>query len=179
MVHETSRNRQSAGKAAPTSNPAVKYGQEPVGSSTFCKLFCKFRTPMVSNIPVRRTGGFTTSAHSWASTKAYRDAAGQACRDVDERSSFCRLPDGPVDITACSRSDRPSIRHSVSSFPRLEASGKYGMELPETGTARPSTGRRENCPLEAVPMAAYKKTLRNSGHIWPFLMKVVFCLSLR
>lgn len=179
MVHETSWNRATAGKAPPTGNPVVKSGQEPVGSGKCRKLFRKFGAPMVSNLSSKRHEGVATPTHSRPSAQADESTEGQAREDADERPSGCRLSDRLVDMTACGRSDRSSIRHSVSSFPYLEAPWEPGAELPEAGTPIPATGRRENCPLETVQMASYKKTRNNVDPIWPFLMKAAFCSSPR
>ena len=174
LVHETSRNRATTGKASPTGNPVVKSGQEPVGSGKCHKLFREFGVPMVSDISKRRTEGVGTSTHPWPSTKTYKSAEGQAHQAAAERSFGRRLSDRYVDLTACGQSDRPSIWHSVSSFTCLEAPRKHRVELPEAGTPSHTTGRRENSPLETVPMASYKKTRNNVGPIWPFLMKAAF-----
>lgn len=175
MIHETSGYRATAGKASPTGNPAVKSGQEPVGSGKCRKLFREFGIPMVSVISTRGAKRVATPTHSWPSTKTYQSAEGQAHQAAVERPFGRRLSDRHVDVTACGRSDRPSIRHSVPPFTYLEAPWQYGVELPEAGTPSPATGRRENSPLETVPMASYKKTRHNVGPIWSFLMKVAFC----
>lgn len=175
MIHETSGNSATAGKASPTGNPVVKSGQEPVGRGKCRKLFREFGIPMVSVISKTGTKRVATSTHSWPSTKTYQSAEGQAHQAAAERSFGRWLSDRHVDVTACGRSNRPSIRHSVPSFPYLEAPWQHGVELPEAGTPSPATGRRKNCPLETVPMASYKKTRHNVGPIWPFLMKAAFC----
>lgn len=175
MLHETSGNRSTAGKASPTGNPVVKGGQEPVGSGKCRKLFREFGVSMVSDISKTGSKRVATSTHSWPPTQTYQSAAGQARQAAAERPFGRRLSDGYVDLTTCGRSDRPSIRYSVSSFPCLEAPWKHGVELPEAGASSPAARRREDSPLETVPMASYKKTRNNVGSIWPFLMKAAFC----
>ena len=177
MIHETSGNRATAGKASPTGSPVVKSGQEPVGSGKCRKLFREFSVPMVSVISKTGAKRVATSTHAWPPTKTYESTEEQTHQTAAERSFGRRLSDRHVDATACGRSDRPSIWHSVPSFPYLEAARKHGVELPEAGTPCPATGRRENSPLEAVPMASYKKTRNNVGPIWSFLMKAAFCSS--
>lgn len=177
--HETSGNRTTAGKAAPTGNPDVKSGQESVGGGTCPKLFSKLGVPMVSVISRKGVGGVATPTHSRPSAQADRGTEGQAREDAFKRPSGRWLSDGLVDIAACGRSDRPTIRHLVPSIPCLEAPGKPGMELSETGAPRPPAGRSGNRQLEAVSLAPYKKTRKNMGPIWPFLMKAAFCSSTR
>ncbi len=179
MVHETSGNRATAGKASPTGNPVVKSGQEPVGSGKCRKLFRKFGVPMVSDISKTGSERIAATTHSWPTTQTHQIAEGQAYQAAAERPFGRRLPDGYVDLTACGRNNRTSIRHSVPSFPCLEAPRQHGVELSEAGAPSPATGRRENCPLETVPMASYKKTRHNVGPIWPFLTKAAFFSSLR
>lgn len=176
--HETFRNRTTAGKAASAGNPAVKSGQESAGSSSCSKLFRKFCLPMVSNISKKGAGRIEVPTHSRPSAQAYQGAERQARKSVTERSPSRWLSNGHVDAPACGRSDRPSVRYTVSSIPCLEASGQSGMELPETGAPRSAARRRKNHPLEAVPMASYKKTRQNVEPIWRFLMKAAFCSSL-
>jgi hypothetical protein len=177
LSHETSGNRATTGKASPTGNPVVKSGQEPVGGSECHKLFCKFGVPMVSDISNKRVERLATTTHSWSSTQAYQSTKGEARKTASKRSVSCWLSNRYVDITASGRSNRPSVRHSVSSFPCLETSRKYEVELPETGTPSPATGRRQNRSLETISMASYKKTRHNVGPIWCFLMKAAFYSS--
>lgn len=177
--HETFRNRTTVGKAASAGNPTVKSGQKSAGSSSCSKLFRKFCLPLVSNISKKRVGRVEAPTHARPAAQAYQGAKKQAHKCVAERSPISRLSDRYVDAPACGRSDRPSVRHTVSSLPCLETSGQSGVELPKTGAPRPAARRRKNHPLEAVPMASYKKTRQNVVPTWYFLMKAAFCLSPR
>lgn len=179
MIHETSGNRATAGKASPTGNPVVKSGQEPVGSGKCHKLFREFGVSMVSDISKTGAERVATPTNAWPTAQTYQIAKRQADQAVAERPFSRRLSDRYVDLTTCGRSNRGSIRHSVPSIPCLETPRQYEVELPETGTTSPTTGRRENSPLEALPIASYKKTRHNVGPIWYFLMKAAFCSSLR
>lgn len=179
MVHETSGNRATTGKASPTSNPVVKSGQEPVGSSNRRKLFCEFGVSMVSVVSKTGAERAATPTNTWPTAQTYQIAKRQAGQAAAERPFGCWLSDRYVDLTTCGRNNRGSIRHSIPSIPCLETPRQYGVELPEAGTTSPTTGRRENSPLEAIPMASYKKTRLNVEPIWYFLMKAAFCSSLR
>jgi len=179
MVHETSRNRATAGKASPTGNPVVKSGQEPVGSGKCRKLFCEFGVSMVSDISKTGDERAATPTNAWPTAQTCQIAKRQADQAAGERPFGRWLSDRYVDLTTCCRNNRGSIRHSVPSIPCLETPRQYGVELPETGTTSPTTGRRENSPLEAISMASYKKTRHNVEPIWYFLTKAAFCSSLR
>lgn len=177
--HETLRNRTTVGKAASAGNPTVKSGQESAGSSSCSEFFRKFGVSMVSGISEKGIGRAKASTDSRSSAQADCGTKKQAGQIAAEWSSRRWLSNGSLDPQACGKNNRPSIRHPVSSLPCLETSGKSGMELPETGTTRTATERRGNCPLETIPMAAYKKTRQNMAPIWYFLMKAAFCSSPR
>jgi len=179
MVHETSGNRATAGKASPTGNPVVKSGQEPVGSSKRRKLLREFGVSMVSVVSKTGVERAATPTNAWPTAQTYQIAKRQADQAVAERPFSRRLSDRYVDLATCDRSNRRSIRHSLPSIPCLETPRQYEVELPEAGTTSPTTGRRENSPLEALPIPSYKKTRHNVGPIWYFLMKAAFCSSLR
>lgn len=134
---------------------------------------------MVSGISKKGIGRAKVPTDSRSSAQADCGTEEQAGQITVERSSRRWLSDGSLDPQACGKNNRSSIRHPVSSLPCLETSGKSGMELPETGATRPATGRRGNCPLEAIPMAAYKKTRQNMVPTWYFSMKAAFCSSPR
>jgi len=80
-----------------------------------------------------------------------------------EGSPGRRLSDRPMDLEPDSQSDRPGVWGSISPLPRLEASIKPGMELSETRASSLAKGRRRDCPLEALPLAPYKKNRKTWG----------------
>lgn len=159
--HETLWNRTTVGKAASAGNPTVTCGQESAGRSSCSEFFRKFGFSMVSGISKKWIGRAKAPTDSRSSSQADCGTKKQTGKIAAERSSRRRLSDGYLDHQACGKGNRSSIWHSISSLPCLETSGKSWMELPETGTTRPATGRRGNCPLEAIPTAAYKKTRQN------------------
>lgn len=179
LWHETHRNRATVGNAASAGNPIVKSGQESAGSSSCSKFFRKFGVSMVSSISKRGTERIEVPTHSRPSAQAYQGTEEQACKGASERIPRRWVSDGSLDAQTCGQSDRPSVRYPVSSIPCLETSGKSGMELSEAGTSRSSARRKGNRPLEAVPMASYKKTRQNMEPIWYFLTKAAFYSSPR
>ena len=175
-IHETLWNRTAVGKAAPAGHPAVKSGQKSVGSSTGLKCIGKLGVSLVPDIPRE---GFTWTSpptHSGTSTQAVEASEEPIGKGASEGTPGRRLSDRPMDPNAGSQSDRPRVRGSISSLPRLEAPGKHGMELSETRAPSIAKGRRRNCPLEALPLASYKKKPKDLGPIWFSLMNPDFCL---
>ncbi len=78
-----------------------------------------------------------------------------------------------VDHSTHRRRHRPTLWHPVSSQPHLAAPGGLGVELSEAPDQGPRTGRGCDCPLETIPMASYKKTLKDVGPIWSSSMNRV------
>lgn len=176
--YETLWNRTTAGKAAPAGHPAVKSGQKSVGSSTGFKRICKFSISLVSDVPKEGFTGVESPAHSWTSTQAVQVSEEPIDKVASEGTPGSWLSNRSMDLKADSQNDRPEVWGSVPPLPRLEASGKFGMELSETRAPGVAKERRKNCPLEALPLAPYKKKPKNLGPIWPSLMNPVFCLFL-
>lgn len=178
LLYETHRNRTTVGKAASAGNPTVKSGQKSAGSSSCSKFFRKLGVSLVSGISKKGIGRIEVPTHSRPSAQAYQVTEKQAGKGASQRSARRRLSDGSLDAQTRGKSDQPPVRHPVSSIPCVEAFGKSGVELPKARTPRPAAGRSGNCPLEAVSMAAYKKTRQNMEPIWYFSMKAAFCSSL-
>src|SRR5487761_545482 len=149
--HETPRNRPAVGKTAPAGHATVKGGQKSVGGGPRRKRIGEFGVPLAPDLP------------------------GEGCAGAPEGTPGRRLSDGSMDLTARGQGDRPAVRSSVSPLPRLETSGKPGLELPETGAPRPPTGRESHPTLAAGALAPYKKTPKGLGLIWFFSMKAAFC----
>jgi len=177
MGHETPRNRTAVGEAAPTGDPAAKSGQEPVGRGTCRKRVCEFGVSLVPGLPHKGLAGTTAPSHSGPSAQALpvtEDATGGI---TPERPPGSRISDGSVDLQACRRTDSTAVGRGLSPLPCLETPGRPRMELSEAGASSSPTGRRGHRPLEAVPLAAYKKTLKGLAPIWSSSMNPVSCSS--
>lgn len=175
MGYETPRNRTSAGEAPPTGNPAVKSGQESAGCRAGVERIGELSISLVSR--VQETGAARTEAqtHSGASTPIVKTGEEQAGKVALTRSPRGRLPDRPLDFAACPRPDRAALRRTVSSLACLEAFDRIGLELPDTGAPGIATRRGKNRPLEASPVAPYKKTLNGWEPASFSLMNPAFC----
>ena len=177
-MHETLWNRTAVGKAAPAGHPAVKSGQESVGSSTSLKCIGKLSVSLVPDIPREGFTGATPPTHSRTSTQAVEVTEESIGEGAPEGTPGRWLSDRLMDLKAGCQSDRPRVWGSISSLPRLEAPGRHRLELSETRASSLAKGRRRNCPLEALPLASYKKKPKNLGPIWYFSMNLDSCLFL-
>jgi hypothetical protein len=175
--HETSRNRPATGAATPTGHPVAKSGQESVGCGARSERVREFGVPVGSDVPEKRAPGSSAPSHSGPSAQAL-PVTEEATGDIaPEGLPGGRLSDGPVDLKACRRDDPTALGRGLPSLPRLETPGKPRMELSETGASGPATGRSGHRPLEAGPLAAYKKTLKVLAPIWSSSMNPVSCSS--
>ena len=175
-IHETLWNRTAVGKAAPAGHPAVKSGQKSAGSGTGLKCIGKLSVSLAPHIPRKGFTGTTPPAHSGTSTQVVEVSEEPIGKGAPEGTPGLRLSDRLVDLKAGSQSDRPRIRGSIPSLPRLEAPGKHRLELSETRASSLAKGRRRNCPLEALPLASYKKKPKDLGPIWSSSMNPGSCL---
>jgi len=173
--HETPWQPRAAGKAAPTGCPFVQDGQEPASHSTRFECFCKFRVPVASGLP--REGGAGIEAPTNARTTPQADPRSKkaACPGAFKWPSGCRVSDRFMDLKPGSESDRPTIRRSISSEPRVEAPREPRVELSEARAARFTEKRRRDRALEAVSLALYKKTPTDVGPIWSSSMNRASC----
>jgi hypothetical protein len=176
-MHETLWNRTAVGKAAPAGHPAVKSGQKSVGSGTGLKCICKLSVSLVADISSKRFQRATPQAHPRSSSQAIQVSEESAGKVAPKGSSNCGLSDRPMDLKAHRQSDRRGVWGSISPLPHLEASGHPGMEVSETRASSIAEERRRNCPLEAVPLAPYKKRPKDLGPIWSSSMNPGSCLS--
>src|SRR5262249_8663411 len=62
-----------------------------------------------------------------------------------------------LDAAASGQADRPGVRRSLPSWPRLEGTDGVGLELPEARAPRGRARRGRHRPVDADRMAADKK----------------------
>ncbi len=175
MGHETPWNRSAAGKAAPTGHPAVKSGQESVGCGTGSKRFCELSLSLVPDVPNKGLAGTVPPTHSGKTTQTLQVPKEKTGKGALKGTPNRWIPHGSMDLKTGSRGDRATVWHSLSPLPCLETSSKPGLELPETGAPGFAKGRRADRPLEALPLAPYKKTPKGLGPIWSSSMSPAFC----
>ena len=122
----------------------------------------------------RRVGLQTDSRKTAQVVLAPENHAGQTpVSRADGRGFLHRA----VDHATHRRSHRPTLWRAVSSQPHLAAPGGPGVELSEAPNPGSGAGRSRDCPLETIPMAPYKKTLKDVGPIWSSSMNRASCSS--
>jgi hypothetical protein len=173
--HETSWNPRATGKAAPAGHPFVQSGQEPASHSTGFKCFSEFSIPMASELPRKRGWRVKAPADTGPSSQADQSSKGPSCPCPVKRPSGCWVSDRFMDFKPGGQSDPPTVRGSLSSQPRVETPRRLGVELSEAGATCFTKRRGRDRSLEAVPLAAYKKTPTDMGPIWSSLMNRAFC----
>ena len=173
--HETPWEFRAAGKAAPAGCPFVQSGQEPASHSSRFECFCKFRVPVASGLPRKRGSRTEAPADTRTSPQADPRSEKAACPGAFKWTSGCRVSDRFMDLKPGSESDRPTVRRSISSEPRVEASREPGVELSEARAASFAEKRRRDRALEAVSLAPYKKTPTDVGPIWSSSMNRASC----
>jgi hypothetical protein len=175
--HETPWEPKAARKAATAGCSFVKDGQEPASHSTRFECFCKFRVSVASGLPRERDSRTEAPADTRPSPEALRRSKKAACSSPPKRPSGCRVSDRLMDLKPGSKSDRTTVRRSISSEPRVEAPRELRLELSEAGAASFTEKRRRDRALEAVSLAPYKKTPTDVGPIWSSSMNRVSCSS--
>lgn len=151
--HETPWEARAAGKAAPAGCPFVQDGQEPARHSTRFECFCKFRVPVASGLSGER--GSRTEAPADTRTSPHADPRSKkaACPGAVKWPSGCWVSDRFMDLKPGSESDRPTVRRSISSEPRVEAPRAPGVELSEARAASFTEKRRRDRAWEAGSLA--------------------------
>jgi hypothetical protein len=173
--HETPWEPRAAGKAAPAGCPFVQDRQEPARHSTRFECFCKFCVPVASGLPRKRGSRAEAPTDTRTSPQADPRSKKAACPGAFKWPCGCRVSDRFMDLKPGSESDRPTVRRSISSEPRVEAPREPGVELSEARAASFTEKRRRDRALEAVSLAPYKKTPTDVGPIWSSSMNRASC----
>jgi hypothetical protein len=173
--HETLWNPRAAGKAAPAGDPFVQGGQEPASHSTGFECFSEFSIPMASCLSRERGSRVKAPTDARPSSQADQSSKKPSCPSPPKWPSGCRVSDRFMDVKQGSQSDRPAVRRSISSQPRVETPRRLRVELSEAGAKSFTKRRGRDRSLEAVPLVPYKKTPTDVGPIWSSLMNRAFC----
>ena len=173
--HETLWEPRAAGKAAPAGCPFIQDRQEPARYSTRFECFCKFRVPVASGLPRERGSRIKAPTDARPSSQADQRSKKPSCPGALKWPPGCWVSDRFMDLKPGSESDRPTIRRSISSEPRVEAPREPGVELSEARAASFTEKRRRDRALEAVSLAPYKKTPTDVGPIWSSSMNRASC----
>jgi hypothetical protein len=178
--HETPWHPKRVGEAAPTRHSIVeKGGNEPFGHRPVVRGIQKLRLPVVPSLSGQRLEGTEIQDGSRASGKVATRAKRETKPAFAVRSLSLRISDRSVDLTAGLTSNSEELWGSIPPQSCLEIAFGDGVELPETGTPGFREKRRRDRPLEAVSLAAYKKTRKNLAPICFFSMRAGFCSFLR
>lgn len=178
--HETPWHPNRAGKAAPTRHPIIEKGKnKPFGHCPVARGIQKLRLPMVSGLSGERIQGAEIQDGSRASAKVATRAKRETKPALAGRSINLRISDRPVDFAAGCADNSEELWGPIPPQPCLEIAFGNGVELPETGTPGFGEKGRGDRPLEAVSLAAYKKTRKNLAPTCFFSMRAGFCSFLR
>lgn len=176
-AYETTRNTPAAPTAPTSGDPTLEARKEVfVLSRSLVGSIQEFGLPMVSIVSKEGSISSSAEAHSRTPSETLRYPKEKAESDSFKGSFSLRLSDRSLDFKAYRRTDKQAFLYRLSSQPRLEGLERDGMELPEAPASCPPKERRRNRSLEALPLAAYKKTPKELAPTSYFLMKVVFCL---
>jgi len=135
----------------------------------------KFLGPLDAVLPAPRQGRLEAAPHAGPTARNDLCPKAGVDRTAEERPGCGRLSHRYVDHPACRRTNPPALGHRLSSGTRMEDSDCPWLELPETRTAGHPTQTQRNSPVEAAPVAAYKKKPSGWGRIWSSSMRAAFC----
>jgi len=174
--HETPRHPNRVGKAAPARHPIVEKGKnKPFGHRPVARSIQKLCLPMVAGLSREGIQGAEIQGGSRPPTEVAGGAKRETKATVAGRSISLRISDRPVDLAEGSASNSKELWDSVSPQSCLAVTLEDGVELSETRTPGVGEKRRRDCPLDAVSLAAYKKTPKNLVPTCFSLMKAGFC----
>lgn len=142
-------------------------------------LIVEFGCALASVVPETRTEGITCQSKPWTTTVAEHQAKDEVAPDLVAWAAGSWLRDRSVDTSEDWRCDRHGIWDTVFACQLLEVDDRLRVELSETRKACQGTQRAGHPQVEAVGVAAYKKTLNVTDPIWFFWTKADFCWCLR
>lgn len=174
--HETPWHPSRVGKAAPTRHSIIEKGKsEPIGHCPVARSIQELGLPVVPSLSRERLQGTEIQDGSRASDEVAARAKRETTPVVTGRAISLRISDRPVDLAAGSVHNSEELWGPIPPQSCLAIALGDGVELPETRTPGFGEKGRGNRPLEAVSLAAYKKTPKDMGPIWSFLMNPVSC----
>ena len=175
--YETPRDPATTGEASPTGHPVGESGEKTVGRRPLGGGIQKFGVPMVRSVPKEWRGGPSPQTDSGAAAKAHQAPEAQVGEPSAVGTIGARLSNRTVDLEAHCPVGPETVSRSLSPPSRVALASSNGMELPEARPPGSTTGRSGDCALEAVPLAAYKKTPSDVAPIWSSSMNRASCSS--
>jgi len=176
--YETFREPDAIGEATPTSDPVAKEGQDIVGSSTDSWFLSKLSIPMARGLSKGRGERVKCPSGAGASSQAFGEKEEIPCEAFNKRPFGFWLQHRPLDHPTCRRGNSQVSPSSLSPQSYLASVNRVRMELSEAGAQGTGEERGRDRTLEEETVAGNKKKPSNLGPIWPFSMKVGFCLFL-
>jgi hypothetical protein len=174
--YETPWHPNRAGKAAPARHPIIEKGKsKPFGHRPVARGIQKFCLPMDEGLSGERIQRAETQNDSRASAKVAARAKRETEPALAGGPHSLWISDRFVDLTAGRANNSEELWGSISPQPCLAIAFGSGVELPEAGASGFGEKRRGDHPLEAVSLAAYKKTRKNLARTCFFSMKAAFC----
>lgn len=175
--HETSRHAptaripETAGHCPSTGRTNVSIG------GRYVRRISQFSRPLGTSPSAGRQGRLAPPAHSRKACAVVCLSESSAGPALGCRSPRRRLFHGCVDTTSNRTLDCPTVPGSLPPGARLAIDGATRRDLPEAPATSAGTRRGSHRSLEALPVAAYKKTLFNAEPIWSSSTKVGSCSS--
>ncbi len=179
MLHETSWIPKDVRTAPATSCGSLGRGLVCAGGGASYRRIGFFCLPLEDGSGGGWRGSVISQIGSRAPEEAARRRTTTTCRTVVAGGHGLRLSQRSVDPETHCLGDSQGVRRGVSSKPRLASPPPDGLVLSSSGTARHPTRREGHRALEAVQVAAYKKTRNDLGPTWPSSMKAASCSSRR
>ena len=175
--HETHRYPAAVGEKTFTGHPADKTRQVAVCGCPPVRSFQEFCFSLVRVIQEERQARINSPTDTGTPSRIIlpeeKETVGTSSEGSPVRGLFHRF----VDTGSYCQSDKESDRHSISSGTCLEDTERHGLELSKAGATSFATKGKGYRTLEAVQVAAYKKTLKNLVPTWCSWMRVALCLS--
>jgi len=176
MGHETLWIPRSAG-APPSAGHRVAERRQ--GHAFSCSAFGgsiqELRFSMVSGLPRGWVQGPSFKGNPGTASEVISDRERQVSGAAFGGPSGGGLSDRSLDVEADRPNHPQAFSHPVSSKSRVAVASGDGMELSETRAPGVTKERQRDCPLEGLPVAAYKKTPKDVGPIWSSLMNRASC----
>jgi hypothetical protein len=176
MGHETPWIPGGAGEAPSTGHRVAERRQ---GHSFSCSAFGgsiqELRFSMVSRLPRGRVQGPSFEGDPGTASQVIMDRETRVSGAAFGGPSGRRLSDRSLDLEAGRSNHLQALSHPVSPESCVAVASGDGMELSETRAPGVTKGRQRDCPLEGLPVAAYKKRPKDVGPIWSCLMSRASC----
>lgn len=151
-------------------------GQIQSGNCRYFRNIKNVREPMVPGVPKERKIRTCLSKGLRSNTQAFCQRERQVVETASEGSLGVGLFNRFVDFGENFRYDEKEDGRRVQSPSYLENTGEHELDVPKAGAKSLAAERKRDRKLEAVPMAAYKKTLNDLAPTWCLKMKVALCL---